>query len=486
MKTLALILLPIFCAGAADDVGALIDAARAAPGEFAADAMIRIAGTDKVEKARKIELLEQAFQRASGAQEAYQRHALPVRLDGSSAYWNRAFKQELDALTLRLRAVEGVLPVDGHKARELFAQIPPVRLPAVKCEEFLVYDAGRFYDVLGQLVHQSFTPDEAAEGEPAKLLKNYAGAATSAVQLAPLARVLAASGVKDQDFQELVALFATAMGKVAGDDRSFTFSTSLGKEILGLVEECKRRHVTPLKLLEGYRLYLVVNSSGSRCADDDQLQGGQSLGIFTGQPPETTAGNFLEYFNGALRMDPLAPIQEQEATPARLEGVVSSPHFCEDEACKSFVQQFRGLIFGEAGLPIPPAARNTPEWQGKLKERLAALSDWKQGEGVTPAEYFREKSGAYSELLNLAQSGPNRELVLRAWLDFVKRNPFQKDNRMEWFLPVNAMIGRVGLDPGGLSKFGEELRKANDPLIALYANLEAAAPRSPDRILPLL
>ena len=107
MKTIALILLPLLRAAAAApaDIDALIESARAAPAEFAADAMIRIAGTDKIEQARKIELLEQAFQRASGAQEPYQRHGLPLRLNGSTAYRNRVYQQGLDALSLRLGAV---------------------------------------------------------------------------------------------------------------------------------------------------------------------------------------------------------------------------------------------------------------------------------------------------------------------------------------------------------------------------------------------
>ena len=97
----------------------------------------------------------------------------------------------------------------------------------------------------------------------------------------------------------------------------------------------------------------------------------------------------------------------------------------------------------------------------------------------------RDKFGP-TELLNLAQNGPNRELVLRACLDFVNQNPFQKANRVEWFLPVNALIGRVALDAAGLSGFAEELKQAKDPLIQLYANLELLAPRSAEKILPLL
>jgi hypothetical protein len=424
-------------------------------------------------------LLEQAFQRASEAQQPYPRHAAPLKLDGSSGYWNRLYKQDLDALSLKLRAIEAMLALDGRKAGEWFTKIPPLELPRLTCEEFMVYDVARFYDVLGSVAR--------LDAEPHQLLRKYAGAVASPVQLPPLARVLASANVKDQDFQALVALFATAMGKVSGDDRSFTFSTSLGKEIQALVDECQRRGVTPLPLIEGYRLYLVVNFSGVRCADDDRIQAGQqSFGIYTGQPAEQVAAGFVSFFNEKLRMAPLAPIQELEATPSRLEGVVSAPHYCEDAECKAFVEQFRGLVFAENGIPIPTAERNTPEWQARLKARLAALAEWKEGPGTNPAEYFREKSGAYSDLLNLAQNGPNREFVLRAWLEFVRQNPFQKVNRMEWFLPVNALVGRVGLDPGGLSKFAEELRKVNDPLIMLYANLETIAPRSPDTILPLL
>jgi hypothetical protein len=82
--------------------------------------------------------------------------------------------------------------------------------------------------------------------------------------------------------------------------------------------------------------------------------------------------------------------------------------------------------------------------------------------------------------------GPERERVLRALLDYVKQNQFQAENRMEWFLPVNTLIGRASLDPLGLGRLMDELRRVNDPVIALYANLEAAAPRGAERILPLL
>ena len=477
------------CAAAAPpvDIDQLITAALSAPAEFSADALIRIAALDKIEKNRRIELLAQAFERASGAQQAYKRHAVPMRLDGSVGYWNRVYSQDLDALSLRLRAVERMLPLDSRKARELFLQIPPPATPRVKCEEFQVYDVARFYDVLGSIVERSFTAGENAAGEPFKLLERYSGTWSSPVEAAPLARVIAASKVKDADFRTLVAAYAGALGKVSGDDRSFAYAVTVGKEIQGLVEECKRREVSPLPLVEGYRLYLVVNLSAARCADDDLMQGaGQSFGVFTVQPSERQSSDFVSFFNDKLRMPPLQPIHEEEATPGSLEGVATGLRVCQDKECRAFAEQFRGLIFGPGGSPYPTAEREKPEWQARLHAMLAALSEWKESSGSTPAEYFREKCAAYAELLNLAPNGANREPILRAILDFVKGNQFETGNRAEWFLPVNALIGRVGLDPLGLGKFAEELRKTGDPVMAMYANLEAVAPRTPDRILALL
>jgi hypothetical protein len=380
-----------------------------------------------------------------------------------------------------------MLPLDKGKALELFLEVPPPDTPRLKCEDFQVYDITRFYDVLGNLAQQAFTGKESEAGESFKLLERYSGAFTSPLQAAPMAHVLAAAKVSDGDFRTLVTSFGTALGKVSGDDRSFVYSVSLGKEIQALVAESQRRHISPLPLLEGYRLYLVVNLSANRCADDDLMQGGKpSFGVFSTQPAEEPTGDFVSFFNDKLRMSPLQPIQEQEATPARLEGVATGLRVCQDAECRAIVDQIRGLLLAPSGAPYMPAEREKPEWQAKLRAVLSALSDWKPSGGAAPAEYFREKSAAYGDLVTLALNGSNREPILHAILEFVNANQFQTTNRMEWFLPVNALIGRVGLDPLGLGKFAIELRQASDPVIALYANLEAVAPRTPDRILALL
>jgi hypothetical protein len=492
MKTLAVILLPMLCAAADAPAGidALLDAARGAPAEFAADAMIRIAALDKLEKPRRIELLEKAFRRASGAQQPYKRHGTFVRQGSPSGFLNRAYGQELDAMSLRLRAIETLLPLDGPKARELFLKAPPPKTPRLKCDDFLVYDVAKFYDVLGSVSRQAFTAKEVQAGEPFRLLQRFAGAITSPIEVVPAARMLAAANVKDADFESLVRSFAEALDKVSGDDRSFTDSLPAGKQILALVEECKRRRSSPLLLLEAYRLYLVTNLSAARCADDDSMLGtGGSSGLITGQAIDQEGQDAVAFFNSRLRMAPLQPIQEQEATPSRLEGVATGLRSCEDAECRALAQQYLGLVFGPNGSAYQTAQKDTPAWRGKMRDFLAALARWQEsaaGARPSAAEHFRMKSGAYGDLFNLAANGADRELVLRAMLDYLKQKRFQEEDRLEWFLPVNALIGRVALDPQGMANLADELRQADDPIIALYAKLETVAPRTPDRILPLL
>ena len=491
MKTLAVMLLPMLSVAAGPPaIDALLDAARAAPAEFAADATIRIAALDQLEKARRVELLEQAFRSAAGAQQPYKRHATFVRGGSPSAFLNRAYGQDLDAMSLRLRAIQALLPLDARKARDLFQQTPSPNTPRLKCDDFLIYDVGRFYETLGSVASQSFTPQEVQAGEPFRLIARFAGNLTSPVQVAPVAQLLAATSVKDADFRTLVNSFAQALGKVSGDDRSFTYSITAGKQILALVEESKRRQLSPLPLIEAYRLYLVNNLSAARCADaNSMLSGASSLGFTGGQAIDQQAQDAVGFFNQSLRMAPLQPIPEEEATPSRLEGLAAGLRTCEDAPCRAIAEQYRGLIFGESGSVYTPEQRYTPAWRSKVRDFLTALSRWQEGaagERSAAADHFRMESAAYSDLLNLVFNGPDRDLVLRSMLDYLKQNRFQQENRMEWFLPVNALIGRMAMDPGGMERIASELGKLEDPTITLYANLETVAPRAPDRILPLL
>jgi hypothetical protein len=485
LRTVFILFLPAICAAA--DLSPLIDSARSAPPEFAADALIRLAELDSLPRARRIELLEEAFHAGGLAQAPSKRHSALSRQEGPARFLNRAYDQELDALSLRVRAVEAALPLDVVKARGWFATIQPPVVPRLSCDDFLVYDLSRFYETLGRVV-QSFPEQEKAKGDAFRLLRGYTAAITSPVQVAPLARVLTAAPVSDDDFVALISLFGVALGKISGDDRSFTYSRSVGTEIQALAAECRRRNVSPLPLLESYRFYLVTNLSAARCADDDQLAGGGgvSFGLASGISLDPLASDYIRFFNEKLRTGPLPRIGEEDATPARLEGAATGLRTCRDEECQSISKISRELVLTPEGTPYLPAQRNSEEWRKRFDALLEALANWKTSAQETPIEQFREKSDGYALLLNLAPDAHSREAVIHAEIGFLAKNPVAGTNRAEWLLPVNSLLGRIALDPAGFGKIAAELRESSDPVIALYARLDQVAPRRPEQILPLL
>ena len=105
------------------NVEAAVDLTRGAPPELASDALIRLANLDRLEKKRRIELLNQAFDLGAGASQNYKRRATAVQASGPAAFLQRAYAQNLDRMSLRLRAI-----VSNRSAplssRRLAARIP--------------------------------------------------------------------------------------------------------------------------------------------------------------------------------------------------------------------------------------------------------------------------------------------------------------------------------------------------------------------------
>lgn len=481
LKAVAATVISLVCAQAASTpaIDSLLEPARAAPAEFAADALIRLASLDQVDKARKIEWLKEAFDRASGAQEPFKLQAAIIRFGGPAGFLNRVYNQDLDALSLRLRAVEALVPIDGHEAASLFLRIPPLRLPAVSCTGYMVPEVSRFYPLLASLV--------AAKALSIKDLELFSGSITSPAQIAPAAPMIAGAGLTEADLGRVLAAFAGALGKISADDRTFTHYAAAGRQIELLAEECRRGKISPLPLLEAYRAYLVHHFSAARC-EDDELQAplGSTFGFATPEEADAKAANALSFFNERLVAPPVGPIAETESTTSKLEGTATGLRSCEDAGCKAIAGQFHGLVFNSVGVALQPSEKDTPEWRSRLQAFLKTLADWKPAPGVAPAAHFREKCGLYNDLFAAVPTAADREMLLRALLEFTERNTLQVKNRVEWFLPVNGLIGRASLDPVGLKRIADLLRKSDDPIIALFANLESVAPRTPDRVLPLL
>lgn len=446
---------------------------RTIPGEFAADALIRLSSLNSLDKATRLNLLEEAFRRASQAQEPLKRTPAVTKVPGAAGFLQRAYAQDLDALTLRVRAVEATERIDPAKARSLFQQIPAPKIPRVSCADFLVYDVESYYRLLPRFASPQRMTQEA-------------GGFTSPVQIAHLAEAILET-VPDDDFQSQLSAFVKALARVAGDDRSFTFERDLGPHIHRLSADAKRRGISPLPLLESYRVYLVNNQQAARCADDDLLfpDAEVRISMVTGRP--VVGGEGVVFFNSRLRTPPLQPIQGAETIPVKLEGVAEGLRGCQDSICQALSEQYSALILDpETKVPYPAERKSTPAWREQLRELLAALEKSRPSSSVAPAQYYRERSAVYLNLLAVVPAGELQQQVVDAMLSYAEQSELRTENRLEWFLPVNVLIGRMGLDPLGFGRLAGRVRDSKDPVIALYGSLEKLAPRTPDKIMVLM
>ena len=131
----ALALLAASAAGAAQyppEIDALVQRARSAPAEFAADVLIRLAASTRVtDKAARRELLEEAYTRAQGAQQRWKRVAALAPPRGTPAdLLSRAYAQDVDGGSLSCRVVRAMLDLDPARARRLFEDLPRPAAPS--------------------------------------------------------------------------------------------------------------------------------------------------------------------------------------------------------------------------------------------------------------------------------------------------------------------------------------------------------------------
>jgi len=169
----------------------LVDLAQAAPPEFAADALLRVAESGKIKDRDSVaDLVEQAFRLAAAAKFPVRMRGLPgTTTDTRSGFLSRAYDLKLDGVSLQSRAVRDMLAVDKAKARELFQEIPKFALAPLTCDDALVYDVSDFYQVLGAIANAAFSKEEQAKEQHIDFILDYLGQATSPAQLAPLAMI---------------------------------------------------------------------------------------------------------------------------------------------------------------------------------------------------------------------------------------------------------------------------------------------------------
>ena len=404
----------------------LADLARGAPPEFAADALLRIAEQGRMlDKAARHDLIEEAFRSAASAK-------FPVRMQGvqgtttdtASGSLSRAYALRLDALSLQSRAVRDMLPLDAAFARRLFTEITRPTLTALTCDDALYYDLSDFYQTLGAVVNAAFTPKERAKEEHLNFLSDYLGQATSPLELAPLAQVIASVSATAPQRQGLWARLAGLLESMQMDDRAASAA-------LPALNSLNVPELEPS--LEKYR-------QRSHGCDADGSNAPAGLAKDASKKPNSP--KLDSYWQSANSQQLMAPGKK--------------------------------LRFDKNNTPLSEADRSTPAYQQQVADYLNQLAGWSADQEHTESDYYHEKATVLLSLIELVPSGPQSDSILADYLSFISSSNLYQQSPAEWYLEPQTLLERFRPGTPMRSKLLDAFQTSGNPVLGLTATLEKA------------
>jgi hypothetical protein len=133
---------------ASETAHAIIDDAYATPVEIFADIVLQWSLLAFLPDKDQIQALEDVFYRAGEAHDPVRLrfYALPAHLTAREADRAAVFGLQLDALSIRCRAVRLMLKLDAKKAREMFEAMPRPDEPRGDCSQDFIPDAGVYFE----------------------------------------------------------------------------------------------------------------------------------------------------------------------------------------------------------------------------------------------------------------------------------------------------------------------------------------------------
>ena len=443
--------------------------AMAAPPEFAASALLRL-NSQITDRDLRRDLINMAFLLAAKSQNPVRLVASPgSEVDTRSGSLARALRLRMDALSLQSAAVQEMLTVDPHRARELFDQVNRPAISRAACEDSLLPDVTPYYDALSAVTKGGFSEKERAQGEHLAFARAALSRGATVPELAPLASTLASLDWPREYYEIALGSFTSKLEGIGPDSRAFLyFSKSIDRGIGALVSHARQLGSSPEALVETYRKFLVTQLRSARCADSE-LAAGRMVG----------GADQAALFGDGIRGEQPA-LNAEETTPEQVEGEIKIDRYWQTSGAKKVFEECLLLRQSPTGATLTDAARRTPEWARQLTDFLSTLADWRANDEPSEADYYHEKATVYEALLELAPAGDLGDRVIDSYVGFLKSSNLQQQNAVEWFSHARSTLNRVRSGHAGqAAKLLAAFRSSGSIVLMLEAMLDQVAPSNP-------
>jgi hypothetical protein len=441
-----------------DRLEALVTAARSLPAEFSADTLIRIAGSARVaDPHRKIQLLDEAFFDAYGAQAQYRQTSLHVPLDSRQFALSQAADTPLARITLQARATQLMATLDPRRARELFEWID-INLAPATCDGVLVPAADEYYTTLSLLARTAFPPSD--RGGATQFLEYYLWRAHLPTEMPAVALAVERFHPTVAESTYLEGMLTWLMDSGSSDPRGFsTANVDIVGRFADLQHSDHDRGVAGWWLMDGLRKYLVKHLGGPRCSDS------------------ATENMLPGTFNLALRLlradDDVKPIDGSQIRPARLVKGTQIEFYWQTPPARSLFQSWMHL-HGPGTNPLPESERRAEGWRNEADRFITDLEQWSGRSERSENDYFYEKSTLYANLVGVMPPSPVRVRAVRSFVDFLRHEDTDRSRRPLWFVFVNRLIELARTDVR--AEILDTMDSRGGPVLSVYARLERLTP----------
>jgi len=429
--------------------------------EFASDILLRVATSVKVtDPAWKRELLEQGFQRANAAHEAYRRTAILLQPDTRPGALMQAYDTRLDRISLQARAVLAMLPLDPDRAMELFDFIDFYLQPA-SCVDPLIPAADEYYNALAQISRYMARGDAHARADAFQLLVFYMWRARLPSEMPAIVRAIRAL---EPDRLETVYLDGVLRSILAHSERDARGFSSVGLDLVGkmsdLADDEQALGLTPAILMQAVRQYLIEQLTGPRCADS------------------VTEGPIVGAFNAALRArgiiaHDLQPIAVKDIRPSRIGPPARIESYWRVPEARQ-LHDLPGKLHGPDRQPLPEAMRRAAAWKADADAFLADVERWTGARELTEADNLYQRGVLFASIFDLSPHADLRARALRGLIDALRHSMVGRERPALWFLPAARLLESERGEPR--RQLIDAFERSGQATLVLYAHASRTVP----------
>jgi len=438
-------------------IDTLVADARGLPAEFSADVLIRLAGFPQISNATRVELLDEAFQRAHSARDDYRLSARPELPDDSRQGAQRqASATGLNRVSLQSRAVQQMAFIDPSRGRERFEWID-LNVSAAACDGPLVPAVDDYYTALGYVARATFGSDRAAA---LWFLEFHLWRAHLPNEMPAVARAMQRFRPRADEAAYLQTVLRMILQGGRSDARGFS---TANLEIVQRLADLQKAHreigTGGWDVMLSLRDYLTSQLKGPRCADS------------------ITEPLTAPSFNAALRvLDAeleVKPLDGAALRPARVLGPARIDYYWQSPEARRLHEEWLRLR-GRDRLPVRLSLRVTSEWRDQAEHLLTGIEQWTGLREPAPRDYLYQKSVLLLRLVELMPHGPGRTKALHALVEFLRHEDNDRNLRSLWFAMLSRLLEMArGAERDEILTVVEE---SHHPVMSLYAQLERRLP----------